>query len=254
VVAVTAASTLATTLGLMGTLYLLDIPSFLRQRVKSKKVEPRCYSSQTRPSLTELQTLTQQLTSPTTYPLAKHIEKNIPIYDCQSFKLSDKKRIDRLQDELYHNLTSGPGVYVLKHFFSNLTAIDSANEAYEAIIASELSRTEGGKGDHFAPASANSRIWNSFSKHALQSPESFVAYFSNPWFKLVCDSYLGPQYRITTQVNIVRPGGKPQMPHRDYHLGFQTDEDVVAWPKAVHALSSLLTLQGAVAHTEYGSS
>ena len=40
------------------------------------------------------------------------------------------------------------------------------------------------------------------------------------------------------------------MPHRDYHLGFQTDEDVVSWPKAVHDMSKFLTLQGAVAHTD----
>lgn len=40
------------------------------------------------------------------------------------------------------------------------------------------------------------------------------------------------------------------MPHRDYHLGFQTDEDVIAWPKAMHALSEHLTLQGAAAHTD----
>jgi ectoine hydroxylase-related dioxygenase (phytanoyl-CoA dioxygenase family) len=182
--------------------------------------------------------------------LAEAIEKNIPIYDCHKFDLDNRKRIDKLQDELYHNLTAGPGVYILKHFFSDTAAVDSANDAFSAIIASELEQTTGVKGDHFAPASANSRIWNSFSKHALQSPESFTAYFSNPWFKLVCDSYLGPQYHITTQVNIVRPGGKPQMPHRDYHLGFQTDGDVVAWPKAVHAMSALLTLQGAVAHTD----
>ncbi len=197
-----------------------------------------------------LRNLTQQLTSTITYPLAERIERKIPIYDCNSFQLGDEERIDRLQDELYHNLTAGPGVYILKHFFSDLSAIGSANQAFDAIIAAELEQTSGNKGDHFAPASANSRIWNSFSKHALQSPESFVEYFSNPWFKVVCDSYLGPAYRITTQVNIVRPGGKAQMPHRDYHLGFQTDDDVVAWPKAVHAMSGLLTLQGAVAHTD----
>lgn len=246
----TAAATLATAAGVLGTLYYLDIPSFLRQRVKAKQVEERCYSSKTRPSLTELVAITQQVTAKSTYPLARRVEKNIPIYDCDDFDLKNgMEKINRLQDELYHNLTSGPGVYVLKHFFSDPAIIEDANAAFAAIIQSELEQT-GEKGDHFAPESANSRIWNSFSKHALQDPESFTAYFSNPWFKIVCESYLGPLYRITTQVNIVRPGGKAQMPHRDYHLGFQLDGDVIAWPKAVHAMSSLLTLQGAVAHTD----
>ena len=247
--ALTAATTAASVVGLLGTLYYLDIPSLLRKRLESRKVEPRCYSSKTSPSLTAFKTLTKQITLKSTYPLCSGVKKNIPIYDCNDFDLADPVRLDKLQDELYHNLISGPGVYVMKQFFKNLDTVDQASAAFDAIIESEL-RATGAKGDHFAPASANSRIWNSFSKHALQDPESFAAYFSNPWFKIVCESYLGPGYRLTSQVNIVRPGGKPQMPHRDYHLGFQTDEDVVAWPKAVHAMSGLLTLQGAVAHTD----
>lgn len=248
--ALTAAATLATAGGLLGTLYYLDIPSFLRQRVKAKEVEPRCYSSNTRPSLTEFITLTQQVTAKSTYPLSRRIERNIPVYECEDFDVNDADRIDALQDELYHNLTSGPGVYVLKRFFSDTSTITAANNAFEAIIRDELAKTGEKKGDHFARASANSRIWNSFSKHAAQDAESFAAYFCNPWFRIVGESYLGPLYKITTQVNVVRAGGKAQMPHRDYHLGFQFDADVIAWPKAVHAMSALLTLQGAVAHTD----
>lgn len=246
--AISAATTAASVLGLLGTLYYFDIPSLLHKRLESRKVDSRCYSNKTPPSLTAFKTLTKQITFKNTYPLCSKVESNIPIYDCNDFDLLDLKQLDKLQDQLYHNLVSGPGVYVLKHFFKNLTIIDQANAAFDAIIESELLAT-GAKGDHFAPGSANSRIWNSFSKHALQDPGSFAEYFSNPWFKVVCESYLGPSYRITSQVNIVRPGGKAQMPHRDYHLGFQTDGGVVAWPKAVHALSGLLTLQGAVAHT-----
>ncbi|KAK5694025.1 hypothetical protein LTR97_009643 [Elasticomyces elasticus] len=242
--AITVAATAASIASIAGLLYHLEIPSLLQQRVKARRVGPRCYSSKTKPSLPELRILTQQQTLHETYPLASTIEKNIPIYDCAAFDLTDT---ERLQDELYHNLVSGPGVYVLKNFFADTSVIDSTNLAYEDIISREL-QASGAKGDHFG--TGNSRIWNAFSKHALQEPESYVRYFSNPWFKVVCDSYLGPGYQITTQVNIVRPGGKAQMPHRDYHLGFQTDEDVVAWPKAVHHMSGLLTLQGAVAHTD----
>ena len=197
---ITAAATLASTAALLGTLWYLDIPSFLRSRVKAKKVEPRCYSSSTKPSLLELRTVASQETSKSTYPLAERIEKNIPIYDCHSFDLDDEERVNQLQDELYHNLLSGPGVYVLKHFFDDLTTIAGANEAFEAIINNEVEAT-GQKGDHFAPASANSRIWDSFSKHALHDPESFAAYFSNPWFRLVCESYLGPQCKPTLRQN-----------------------------------------------------
>ena len=37
---------------------------------------------------------------------------------------------------------------------------------------------------------------------------------------LVSRAWLGPGYQVTSQVNVVRPGGQAQDPHRDYHLGF----------------------------------
>ena len=60
----------------------------------------------------------------------------------------------------------------------------------------------------------------------------------------------GPAYQVTSQVNVVRPGGQAQEPHRDYHLGFITDEVIARYPTHAHALSPVLTLQGAVAHSD----
>ena len=156
--ALAAATALASVTGVLGTLYYLDIPSLLRRRLESRKVEPRCYSSKIPPSLTAFKALTNQITLQSTYPLCSGVNKNIPIYDCNDFDLADAKQLDRLQDELYHNLLSGPGVYVMKHFYNNLATIDQASAAFDAIIEAELQAT-GAKGDHFAPASANSRIW-----------------------------------------------------------------------------------------------
>lgn len=33
---------------------------------------------------------------------------------------------------------------------------------------------------------------------------------------MVSEAWLGPGYQLTAQVNVVRPGGKAQEPHRDY--------------------------------------
>ncbi len=55
---------------------------------------------------------------------------------------------------------------------------------------------------------------------------------------------------MTSQVNVVRPGGLAQLAHRDYHLGFQTVDESQAYPVHVHRMSPLLTLQGAVAHSD----
>lgn len=66
----------------------------------------------------------------------------------------------------------------------------------------------------------------------------------------MAEAWLGPAYQMTSQVNVVRPGGAAQEAHRDYHLGFQTEEEVRRYPAHVHAMSPFLTLQGAVAHSD----
>jgi ectoine hydroxylase-related dioxygenase (phytanoyl-CoA dioxygenase family) len=247
----TALAAFASLAAIVTTIHYLELPSLLAQRKKARKVEKRCYDATDETySLASFATLTSQLTLPSTYPLAAEIQKNVPIYNALDFDLKDDKRVEALRDELFHVLYNGPGVYVLKNFFTDMDVLDSANAAFATIIETELGESNGAKGDHFAPASANSRIWNSFSKYCLQDPESFVEYYSNPLFRLVSEAYLGPAYRITTQLNVVKPGGKPQVCHRDYHLGFQTKKDVARWPKPMHDASRLLTLQGAVAHSD----
>jgi ectoine hydroxylase-related dioxygenase (phytanoyl-CoA dioxygenase family) len=252
----TALAAFASLAAIVTTIHYLELPSLLAQRKRTRKVEKRCYNDASTDekqqySLASFATLTSQLTLPSTYPLATDVQKNVPIYNALDFgDLTDDRRVEALKDELFHVLHDGPGVYVLKNFFTDMDVLGSANAAFASIIETELKGSDGSKGDHFAPASANSRIWNSFSKHCLQDPESFVNYYSNPLFRVVSEAYLGPAYRITTQLNVVKPGGKPQVCHRDYHLGFQTKADVARWPKPMHDASRLLTLQGAVAHSD----
>jgi ectoine hydroxylase-related dioxygenase (phytanoyl-CoA dioxygenase family) len=78
----------------------------------------------------------------------------------------------------------------------------------------------------------------------------FAAYYANDLLALVASAWLGPAYQVTSQVNVVNPGGEGQTVHRDYHLGFQSDEVAAQYPAHVHRLSSVLTLQGAVAHCD----
>ena len=67
---------------------------------------------------------------------------------------------------------------------------------------------------------------------------------------LVSEAWLGPCYQITSQLNVVNPGGEAQVPHRDYHMGFQTAREIERFPAHAHRLSPMLTLQGAVAHCD----
>lgn len=194
--------------------------------------------------------MSQQVSS-SSYPLASSVESRVPIYDCGAENVVEAlaNDPDALQNEWYNILLSGPGVIVLRHMYDDHTNLDAASAAFSNIIEKEKQQN-GPKGDHFAAASANDRIWNSFSKHCLEDPASFLQYYSNPILALMCNAYLGPAYKLTAQVNIVKPGGQAQTCHRDYHLGFQTAEEVAKWPRSMHFASQLLTLQGAVAHTD----
>jgi ectoine hydroxylase-related dioxygenase (phytanoyl-CoA dioxygenase family) len=66
----------------------------------------------------------------------------------------------------------------------------------------------------------------------------------------VASGWLGPGYQVTSQVNVVNPGGQAQKVHRDYHLGFQSNDVAMDFPDHAHRLSAVLTLQGAVAHSD----
>lgn len=82
-------------------------------------------------------------------------------------------------EEMYRCLAVGPGVFVVKNTFPNVTILQRSTEALEAIIQDEKA-TGGSKGDHFAPGGANERIWNSYQKHAVKDPKNFIDYYSNP--------------------------------------------------------------------------
>jgi len=112
------------------------------------------------------------------YPLAFDVQQNIPIFESSALLQSIKNNgPDQAMDELYHCLSTGPGVFVIKNMVSP-SIVNRANTALEGIIEEEK-RAGGGKGDHFAEKGANDRIWNSFEKHAMIDPAGFADYYAN---------------------------------------------------------------------------
>ncbi|NED59908.1 phytanoyl-CoA dioxygenase, partial [Streptomyces sp. SID10244] len=67
---------------------------------------------------------------------------------------------------------------------------------------------------------------------------------------LVSEAWLGPMYQVTSQPNVVNPGGTAQNPHRDYHLGFMSTSTAARFRTHTHRVSPALTLQGAIAHVD----
>jgi ectoine hydroxylase-related dioxygenase (phytanoyl-CoA dioxygenase family) len=177
------------------------------------------------------------------YPHASDVRDNVLIYSAATVSAADRRA---LQAELIRVLADGPGVVVFEAAFSP-DVVDRASEAFFAIIANQHAAGSAA-GDHFGRPGANDRIWNAAQKLALHAPRVFAEYYANEALAAVCQAWLGPRYQVTSQVNVVNPGGTQQVPHRDYHLGFVPVEHLAEYPAHLHLTSPVLTLQGAVAH------
>ncbi|MFP6560204.1 phytanoyl-CoA dioxygenase family protein [Paraburkholderia sp. B3] len=188
---------------------------------------------------------------PTPLRFASAVGQQIPLYDCRALRhvVADERQRAGLQAEWARILHDGAGVLVLQRAYDDVGPVDEATAVFESIIRTERANGNGA-GDHFAKAGANDRIWNAQEKLCLQAPAVFARYFANPMLAAVAGAWLGPAYQMTSQVNVVRPGGEAQLAHRDYHLGFLTAGEAERFPAHVHRVSAFLTLQGAVAHSD----
>ena len=184
-------------------------------------------------------------------PNASAAPRNVPVDDREALAdmLADPGTRRTLMSEWAAILADGAGVFVLKSACRDLEAINAATTIYNDIIAAEKAGAGSGA-DHFAAAGSNDRIWNSLQKLCLTAPDIFARYFASSAVDAACEAWLGPNYQMTAQVNLVHPGGQPQQAHRDYHLGFQSAEVSATYPAHVHDLSPLMTLQGGIAHCD----
>ncbi|GAA2769153.1 MULTISPECIES: phytanoyl-CoA dioxygenase family protein [Streptomyces] len=207
-------------------------------------VPHRAWLSEQDCDLDAFRDLVERVTDRADYPHACAVERNVPVYDCG---LLEGDRV--VQAELVRALTDGPGIVVFRGAFPDPDVVDRATAVFEALIA-EQRASGAAAGDHFAEPGANDRVWNALEKAALYDPEAFADYYANDVLALVATAWLGPGYQVTSQLNVVNPGGAAQTAHRDYHLGFLSNEVAAAYPAHVHRLSPVLTLQGAVAHCD----
>ncbi len=185
------------------------------------------------------------------YPHASSVDHGVLVYDSAALGAAARQAPQRraVEAELAHALMHGPGVFVMKAAFPDTAVVDRVTEVFRGIIGEQ--RASGAvAGDHFAKPGANDRIWNALEKLALVDPDAFAEYYANDMLALASHAWLGPGYQITSQVNQVNPGGAAQLAHTDYHLGFMDNETAEQYPAHVHALSPVLTLQGAVAHCD----
>ena len=198
--------------------------------------------------------LVERPIDPADYPLAARIIQGVPTYDATALArgpTADAEHRAALRDELTVALVEGPGIVVLEGAVP-IEAVDRVSEVFWDLI--EVQHAGGGPaGNHFAKPGANDRVWNALEKLSTSDPDAFIDYHRSDAIALACEAWLGPRYQITEQVNVVNPGAEAQHPHRDYHMGFLTDDEAEQFPLHAHLLSPLLTLQGAIAHCDMGT-
>jgi ectoine hydroxylase-related dioxygenase (phytanoyl-CoA dioxygenase family) len=200
--------------------------------------------------LDDFREVVEQTTDPADYPYADSVEQGVLVYGSRLRDHAAAPEHRRaVQAELARALLDGPGIVLFSGAFADLSVLDRASAVFTELIA-EQKASGTAAGDHFATPGANDRVWGALDKLALHAPEVFADYYANDVLALVSEAWLGPGYQVTSQINVVNPGGQAQVAHRDYHLGFTSLDQSLAFPAQVHRLSPLMTLQGAVAHCD----
>ena len=216
----------------------------------SQSIHPRGWLSPEDCRLEDFRSVVEQGTVLADYPHAGLVEQGVLLYGPQLGKRLSTADVRReVQAELARALSDGPDIVVFKGAFADTSVIDRATEAFNDMIAEQK---EAGvvAGDHFAKPGANDRVWGALDKFAVREPRVFADYYANDIISLVSEAWLGPNYQLTSQINVVNPGGQAQVAHRDYHLGFMSLEQSCGYPTHVHRVTPTLTLQGAVAHCD----
>jgi len=191
----------------------------------------------------------QDATDPSDYPFADAVANNVLVYGPGiRDRVSDDATRHEVQAELARALLDGPGIVVFAGAFDG-AVVDAATAVFNRLLAEQAAGSTV-VGDHFAKPGENGRLWSALDKLAAADADVFVDYYANDVLALASEAWLGPNYQVTSQVNVVYPGGTAQVPHRDYHLGFMDSDQAQAYPAQAHLLSPALTLQGAVAHSD----
>lgn len=200
--------------------------------------------------LTDFRAVVETTTDLDDYPHADEVREGVLVYGARvRQQVTSPEGRREVQAELARALLDGPGVVVFAGAFEDTAVVDRVTAVFETMISEQKAAGAVG-GDHFAKPGSNDRVWGALDKLAVRDPEAFAAYYGNDVLALVSEAWLGRGYQLTSQVNVVNPGGQAQVAHRDYHLGFMSREQSLAYPSHVHRLSPVMTLQGAVAHCD----
>ena len=153
------------------------------------------------------------------YPHASRVEQQVLVYDAAALRtVWPTRQAPRGAGRARPRAGHGPGIVVFTGAFDDVSVVDRATAAFNAMIADQHSRGTAA-GDHFAKPGANDRVWNALEKLAVTDPEAFVAYYANDILALAATAWLGPGLpgHLAGQRRQPRrrgPDGAPRLPPR----------------------------------------
>lgn len=146
-------------------------------------------------------------TNPHPWPHASSTHRTIPIYSALSLGPlifhPPSSGLASLKAEFQHVLRGGPGVFLLEHVYceSMASILDRTSEVLAGILREEK---EGGGGEEVR---GPERVWNSFEKLARGDALAWLRYYSNVWYKVCGEAWVGEGARVNSQADFLRASG-----------------------------------------------
>ncbi len=159
-------------------------------------------------------------------PARRRRRENVLVYDYAARPRPQPTRGARVQAELARALPTGPASWCsparsptstssIARPRSSTTSCEQRRQASPATISPSPARTTG-SGTRWRSRAARPPDVRGLLRQRHARPR--------------LGAWLGPGYQVTSQVNVVNPGGQAQVAHRDYHLGFMTEAQAPRTP------------------------
>lgn len=168
---------------------------------------------------------------------ANTVDNKIPVYDCGYLrsKIGADDYRSEVMAEWSDTLSNGPGIIVLRGCFADPHVMNRARITFETLF---------GKPN-------NARIWNALDVLSSRDPALFVRYYANVLIAVLCESWVGPNYQVASQIDLIPANSDGQeRPRRATHPGLQHSEEASYYPAPMHHAAQSLMLEGIIAHDD----
>lgn len=174
--------------------------------------------------------------------LASDLAEGIPVYNCTTLmeRIGEDPFRASLMQEWSRSLGEGAGAIILQGCVSE-DKVDAATAVFDRLMEEERIRAVGRSGRG---------LQNALQKLCLEDADAFIDYYANVMIALMSETWLGPNYQLSSRIQRSEPGTDETPCRRAFHLGLQPAEEATFYPAALHRSIQFLSLEGVVSHSD----